>query len=250
MSSSTTTSLSPSTLLAILQPWTDVAEPIHERIAQLAEVGGDSETLWVGCGSGRSVVWWAERFGTQVEGVDPDEPAIEDAERVARTAAPAARATFQAASAENLPHEAAVFDITVVNLLYLADADGAAVFAQAGRVARPMSTVIALVPSWLSRPSKVDAQRVEQLGIKPQLLVEWKSFMRDAGLVELTVENAAKDGGWIAHGWFGLLARGWRVARWRGLRVVLGSRLRTLRRLALTRVLGLSIVKGTRWPHG
>jgi SAM-dependent methyltransferase len=196
------------------------------------------------------VVWWAERFESQIQGVDPDERAIENAERVLRTAELAGKAAFQTGSAENLPHEAAVFDITVVNLLYLGDADGRTVLAQAGRVARPMSTVIALVPSWLSQPSEVDARRVERLGIKPQLLVEWKSFMRDAGLVELTVENAAKDGGWIAHGWFGLLARGWRAARWRGVRIVLGSRLRTLRRLALTRVLGLSIVKGTRWPHG
>jgi hypothetical protein len=79
--------------------------------------------------------------------------------------------------------------------------------------------------------------------------MEWKGFFRAAGIVELAVEEAALDGKWIADGWVGLLVRGWRAARWTGLRAVLSRQFVTLRRLARRRVLGLSIVKGTRWPH-
>ncbi|UCF39649.1 MAG: class I SAM-dependent methyltransferase [Gemmatimonadota bacterium] len=241
--------LTPTQLLAVLQPWADVAEPLHRRLAHLAEAEPGQEVLWVGCGSGRSVFWWAERFKTHVEGVDPDHAAIDAAEKTARAVGLQRLATFQTAGPDDLPHEDQVFDITVVNLLYLARTDGGAVLKEVGRVARPMSAVMALVPSWLSTPDPEDARRLEELGLVPKLLVEWKSYFRGGGVVELSVEDAAQDGGWISYGWIGLLLRGWRAARWTGVRAVLSPEFRILRTLAMKRVLGLSIIKGTRWPH-
>jgi SAM-dependent methyltransferase len=241
--------LSPTALLAVLQPWAEVAEPIHRRLAQLAEAQTGQEVLWVGCGSGRSVLWWAQRFATHIEGVDPDHDAVDAAEKAARIAGLQRLATFQTAEPADLPHEVQVFDVTIANLLALPGADGAAVLKEAGRVARPMSTVMALVPTWLSTPDPEDARLLEAVNLKPQLVVEWKSFLRLGGVVELSVEEAAQDGGWIASGWVGLLIRGWRAARWAGVRAVMSREFRALRTLALGRVLGLSIIKGTRWPH-
>lgn len=241
--------LSPTELLAVLQPWADVAEPIHRRLAQLAEAEPGQEVLWVGCGSGRSVLWWAERFGTHVEGVDPDQQAIEAAEKTTRAVGLQKIATFQTADPCDLPHEDKVFDVVIANLLALPGCDGAEVMKEAGRVARPMSTVMALVPTWLSTPDPEDARRLEELGLRPHLLVEWKSFCRGGDVVELSVEEAAQDGGWISYGRLGLVVRGWRAARWKGVRAALSPEFRTLRSLAETRVLGLSIIKGTRWPH-
>lgn len=242
-------SLSPTALVAILQPWSDVAEPIHRRLAQLADAGAGQDVLWVGCGGGRSVLWWAGRFRTHVEGVDPDHAAIEAAERTTRAAGLAGLATFQTAAPTNLPHEARVFDVIVVDLLHLLGPQGAAILGEAARVARPMSTLMALVLSWVGTPQPAEAQLIAALGLDPHLLVEWKSFCRDAGIVELTVEDAALDGGWIAPGWPGLLVRGWRAARWAGVRAVVSREFRALRHLALRRVVNLSIIKGTRWPH-
>jgi len=241
--------LSPTELLAVLQPWADVAEPIHRRLAQLAEAEPGQEVLWVGCGSGRSVLWWAERFGTHVEGVDPDQQAIEAAEKTARSVGLQKFATYQTADPRDLPHEDQVFDVVIANPLALYACNGAEVMKEAGRVARPMSTVMALVPTWLSTPDPEDARQLEELGLEPHLLVEWKSFFRGGDVVELNVEEAAQDGGWISYGWLGLVVRGWRAARWKGVRAVLSPEFRTLRSLAQTRVFGLSIIKGTRWPH-
>ncbi len=242
--------LSPTALLAILQPWADVAEPIHRRLAQLADAERGQEVLWIGCGSGRSVLWWARRFQTHIEGIDPDHAAIDTAERAARDTALARLARFQVASATDLPHEEEVFDLTIVDMFALLGAEGDQVLREAARVARPMSTVVALVPAWFSTPEREDAALLQSIGLRPQLLVEWKSFFRDAGMVELSVEDAASDGGWIASGWVGLVVRGWRAARWSGVRAVFGREVRVLQTLASRRVLGLSIVKGTHWPHG
>jgi SAM-dependent methyltransferase len=236
--------------MAVVQPWADVAEPIHRRLAQLVDAESGQEVLWVGCGSGRSVLWWARRFETHVQGVDPDHTAIEMAERSVREVALARVATFQTAEPAELPHEAQVFDLTIANLLYLADVDGSQVLMEMGRVARPMSTVAVLVPSWLSTPDESDVAALASLGLVPHLVMEWKSYFRAAGIVELAVEDATLDGGWIAHNRLGLLLRGWRAARWAGVRSVVGPEFRALHRLARRRVVGLSIIKGTRWPHG
>lgn len=242
--------LSPTTLLAILQPWSEVEEPIHRRLAQLADATTGRETLWIGCGSGRSVLWWSQRFQTLTEGVDPDPVAIEAAETAAREAGLANLATFQVTDATNLPHEDQVFDTTIVHMLHLPDSDGAKVLREAGRVARPMGVVVALVPSWLQTPSGPEGRAIASLGVSPRLPVEWKGLLREAGIVELSVEEAAADGAWVVQGFFALVARGWRAKGWTGLRAVLSHEVRALRRLARKRVLGLSIIKGTRWPHG
>jgi len=241
--------LSPTQLLAILQPWTDIAEPIHRRLARLVETEAQHEILWVGCGSGRSVLWWAERFGTHIQGVDPDQRAVDQAEAQARAAGLHTIATFQTADPTELPHEEQVFDITVVNLLHLLGFNGGAILQEVGRVARPMSAVVALAPCWLRTPDEVDREHVAALGLFPQLVVEWKNFFRRAGAVELTVEDAALDGRWIAQGLVRLVMRGWWAARWAGVRTMLSDEVRALRSLARRRVLGLSIIKGTRWPH-
>ncbi len=241
--------LSATRLLTALQPWAEVELPMQRRLAHLANAEPGREVLWIGCGSGRSVLWWCERFGTHTEGVDPDASAIETAERAARNANLAKLATFQVADAANLPHEAAVFDTVIVNMLYLPGADGAAVIREAARVARPMATVIALAPSWLEKPDAADAAAVASFGIAARLVVEWKSLFRDAGVVELSVEDAARNAGWLSHGLPSLVLRGWHAAGWSGVRAMAGREVGVVRRLAKQRVLGFSIVKGSRWPH-
>ncbi len=241
--------LAATTLLSVLQPWSEIEEPIHRRVAQLADAHHGSEALWVGCGAGRSVLWWAKRFETVTAGIDPDPNAIEEAERRARDAGLSKLATFQVADPTNLPHEDRVFDTVVVHLLHLPGSDGKQVLKEVGRVTRPMGTVIALVPSWSQTPEDKDAATLSALGVLPSLAVEWKSYCRDAGLVELSVEAVANEGGWLGCGRVRLLVRGWRAAGWLGIRTVLGREVRTLCRLARSRVVGFSIVKGTRWPH-
>jgi SAM-dependent methyltransferase len=235
--------LTPAEVVATIVPWTGVAEPIYRRVARLADAAPGRETLWVGCGTGRSVLWWAERFRTRTEGVDVNEAAIEAAEQAAR------RAGLQEASPTDLPHEPQVFDLTVVNALQLGVVDGGGAVRQAARVVRPMGTVVGIVPTWLSTPSAVEERLLTDLGVRPHLLVEWKGMFRDAGIVELRVEDAALEGRWISPGWVGILVRAWRVAGWRGLRAVIARPFRVFRQLVTRRTVGLSLIKGTRWPH-
>jgi len=241
--------LTPSTLLTVLQPWTDFVEPIYKRVAQMGEVGDWGETLWVGCGSGRSVLWWSQEFDLMTQGLDPDADAIESAEARLRGTDLTKNVTFQVADPSNLPHEDHVFDTVVVHMLYMRGVDGETVLREAVRVLRPMGNVVVIAPSWLQIPRKADAKLIESLGFSPRVTMEWKGHLRDAGAVELTVEEAAKDGLWFAPGLYSLVVRGWHAAGWTGSRSMLSREIWALRRLTRKRVLGLSIVKGARWPH-
>ena len=115
--------LSPSILLTILQPWTEIVEPIYKRVAQMGDAEDWGETLWVGCGTGRSVLWWVQKFGSITQGLDPDPKAVESAEARVRATDLAKLVTFQVADPSNLPHEDHVFDSVVVHTLYMRDVD-------------------------------------------------------------------------------------------------------------------------------
>ena len=82
-----------------------------------------------------------------------------------------------------------------------------------------------------------------------KLMLDGKRWFREAGIVELTVEDAPVTTAWMEVGWLVLLPRSWRVAGWRGIRFILSPEFRVLHRLVQQRSLGLSIIKGTRWPN-
>ena len=242
-------SVSQSVLLGALQPWREVDEAIHRRLARLVDPQPAQETLWVGSGGGRSALWWAERFDGRVDGVDADARAVERAEASARAAGLAQRATFQVARADDLPHQPQSFDVVVIHVPYLPGMGPEPMLHEAARVVRPLGTVAAVVPTWLAAVGGEDEALIESFGLKPRQVMEWKQVFRDAGLVELQAEDAALDHGWLLVRWPGLGIRAWRGGRWPALRAVLGHPARALRRLARRRVLGLSLLKGTRWPH-
>jgi hypothetical protein len=112
-----------------------------------------------------------------------------------------------------------------------------------------MTPVVAIVPTWLGTPSEPDTRQIARLGLSPYQLVEWKQVFRDAGLVELAVDDAALDGAWLVSGLTGAVARAWRASRWKGLKAVLSRPATVLRNLSRRRVLGLALVKGVRWPY-
>ena len=241
--------LTPSLLLTALQPWTEIVEPIYKRVAEMVEASDGGETLWVGCGSGRSVLWWTQKFVTMTHGLDPDPAAVESAEERVRGTSLTGKVTFQQADPSNLPHEDQVFDTVVVHMLYIRCPEGDRILQEAVRVLRPFGSIVVIAPSWLQTPRESDSRLMESLGFCPRVTMEWKGYLRDAGAVELAVEEAAKGGQWFTPGLFSLAVRGWHAAGWVGARSMLSREIWTLRRLARKRILGLSIVKGARWPH-
>lgn len=233
----------------MIQPWKNVADALSRRIAALAEVKPGADVLSLGGGEGRFAVWVAERYQAQVEAVDPDPMAVARGESAAAHVPSNIRPRFTVGSPAKLPHEDGVFDVAVVDLLVLGDEEPRVVLTEAVRVLKPYGVLVALVPVWHEQPpGELRELLTERLGLAAHLLVEWKRWMREAGLVELAAE-APPEGRWATPSRVSAVARGWRIAGLRGVRTALSPAASLFWREMEARRLDLAVVRGVRWPH-
>jgi SAM-dependent methyltransferase len=208
--------------------------------------------------------------------VDPDARNIELAEARARAATlrrgmkKTPHMSFQQSSLDDLPHENGVFDASVGEPAIAAAKDPARAVAELVRVTKPMGAVVLLELTWGSELSAAERELlVERLGLRPRLLIEWKRMLRDAGLVDIQVQDwtAGEPGGestataardavdqarltWAQK--MQIVARAWRTHErgWRAARAAVQRELALLQELADERAIGLQLIKGVKWPHG
>lgn len=236
-------------------------EALYRSILRLVALSETSEFVMVPCGRGRGALFIAESTGAGGAGADPDPLLVEVATDRAKKAGLAGRLHFENAPLHELPYQDAVFDLALGEIELGAGQDPPAAVRELVRVTRPGGLVILIQLVWTRT---LEAARrddlVERLGVRPLVLVEWKQMLREAGVVDLSVEDwsdaAASHrqpsvlGGlaelFTLRGKLRILPRAWKRWGWRGVRAVL-SRERELRRLVEEeRVLGVTLIKGTR----
>ena len=105
-------------------------------------------------------------------------------------------------------------------------------------------------------------------GLRPLLLVEWKRMLRDAGVVDIQVQDwtAGEPGGASTAGaardavdavrltWaqkVQIAVRAWRTlgGGLRAARAAVDRELALLRELSDERAIGFQLIKGVKWPH-
>lgn len=246
---------------SVLGRWRATAEELYREIADLVEAGPGREILVSGSGDGSTAEWLAARTGASVTGVEASAAAIEVAEARLRQRVTPARVAFEQGSPDDLPHETAVFDAAIGEPAIASAANPARAVAELARVVRPMGTVVLLQLTWSSEFSGEKRESVvERLGLRPYLLVEWKQMLRDAGLVDLQVQDWTR--GRIGTGtdteppetltWrdrMQIVGRAWRSSGWHAARSAVQHEERLLRELARERSLGFQLLKGVKWPH-
>ena len=236
-------------------------EALYRSILRLVDVGPESEFLLVPCGRGLGALFMARATDAAGAGADPDPLLVASANRRAAAAGLGATLHFETASLDDLPYQDAVFDLTLGEIELGAARDVRGAVREIARVTRPGGTVVLVQLVW---NRAVETERgedmVARLGVRPHLVVEWKQMLREAGITDLVVQDwsdaaASQDRPSVLGGlaelftWRGklqLLPRAWERWGFRGVRAVL-SRERELRRLLEEeRVLGVSMIKGTR----
>ncbi|HEX7089033.1 MAG TPA: methyltransferase domain-containing protein [Longimicrobiales bacterium] len=237
-------------------------EGLYRHLARLAELGPDREFLVVPCGQAAATEFLARTTGAAGSGVDPDEGLVERATERAKAAGLAERLHYEHAPLEDLPYQDAVFDVAIGDIGLAAAADVEAAVRELVRVTRPMGSVLLVQLVWTGNVSPERRQAVEEhLGVRPLVLVEWKQLLRDAGVVELHVEDWADGAGdhrqrAALRGLVEFLSLRdrlemlWRAGRqwgWRGVPAALARDRQVRALLTRERVLGLSVIKGTRW---
>jgi len=239
-------------------------EDIYRQIGVLTEMGEGTEVLDVACGRGVSTSYFVRSFGVHAAGVDPDEALIRSAEGRAREAGLEESLHFQHSQLDDLPYKDGIFDVTIGELGVSAAPDPGAAVAELVRATRTGGQVVLVQLIWTR---EVSPERQEalfwRLGARPMMMVEWKQLLRDAGVVDLHVEDwsrAVDTFSPLTGGGFGdfaeiftlrekltMVRRALQRWGWRGVRSAIEREQEVHRLLTRERILGLIMVRGTRW---
>lgn len=248
---------------AVLHRWRATDDDLYREVAALVEASPQMEMLVSGCGEGETTEWLAARTGATVTGVDPDAGRIATAEARARSGGAGAAVHYELGQLDDLPHETGVFDAAIGELGLSAAGDPERAVAELVRVVKPMGTVVLMQLTWTSDVAR-DAREsiVDRLGLRPHLLVEWKQMMRDAGLVELQVQDwtdgapggrASAPGAEHPHLTLRqkahIVGRAWRRWGWREARGAVEKETSLIKELQRERSFGFQVLKGVKWPH-
>ena len=239
-------------------------EALYRKIASLTEMSPGTEVLDAACGRGIVMRFLADSFGVHGVGVDDDPHLVAEAERRTRETTPDAAVAFEAGALDDLPYKDGIFDVAIGEVGLAALADPRRAVAELARVTKPFGCVVLVQLIWAGN---VDPERreilVQHLGARPLILVEWKQLLRDAGVVDLVVEDwsdAQSPFRPSGRGPFpdfaeiftfrekvGILRRALSRWGWRGVRGAIVREREIHRLLTRERVLGLTMIKGTRW---
>jgi hypothetical protein len=255
----------------VLGRWRGTGEQLYREVARLTGASTGQEIVVSGSGEGVSVEWLARRTGASVTGVDPNRERVERAEARVRHSPQGSASlavSYQTAPLDDLPHETAVFDAAVGEPGIAAAADPAHAVAELVRVTKPMGPVVLLELTWGSELTAAARELlVQRLGLRPHHVVEWKRMLRDAGVVDVQVQDwtsgepggastvgAARDAAEAAHlTWqqkVQIATRSWR--KWGGLRAAreaVQQEVELLRDLSDERAIGFQVIKGVKWPY-
>lgn len=245
---------------SVLGRWRATPDDLYRELAALVEAEPGREVLVSACGDGSTVEWLAARTGASVTGVDPDAAAIDAAdsrirEMAARGDGMRLPVTFQQGSPDDLPHEDEVFDAAVGEPGIASVENPAKSIAELARVVKPMGIVVMMQLTWSSDiPAEARDAVMERLGLRPHLLVEWKQMLRDAGLVDIQVQDwtrppAQEDTDEVL-GWrdrIRIVGRAWKSAGWKAMRGAVRQEEDLLRELSRERALGFQLLRGVKW---
>jgi 2-polyprenyl-3-methyl-5-hydroxy-6-metoxy-1,4-benzoquinol methylase len=251
----------------VLGRWRATGEDLYREVARLGELEAGRDVVVSGCGEGATSEWLAARTGAAVTGVDADAKLVARAESRARGLVAAGHLAYEHAPLDDLPHENAMFDCAIGEPALSAAADPARAVAELARVTKPMGVVVLLQLTWSSELSESARELVvERLGLRPRLLMEWKQMLRDAGVVQIEVEDWT-SGGAVPAGTSGavpavpevpdltwgqkahIVGRAMRRWGWRGARGAVERETGLLEELSHERAIGFQVLKGVRWPH-
>ncbi len=251
--------------MVVLGRWRATGDDLYRELVHLVEPAPGKEILISGCGDGVTAEWLARRTGAAVTGVDPSPERIARAEEKRRAFAIPQPLTYQQAELDDLPHENEVFDGTIGEPVLASATDPARAVAELVRVTKPMGPVVLLQPTWSSDIATGARELlVERLGLRPHLLIEWKQMLREAGVVDIQVQDwtsggpgaaatrAAGGGGDPQLTWrqkIQIAGRAWRRWGWREARGANEQETTLLRELARERSIGFQLIKGVKWPH-
>ena len=221
------------------------------------------EVLDVGCGTGVVLEYLVREHGVQGTGVEADPVLLSRVREHFKEAGLGGEVTLQEASPAELPFRDATFDVAVGEVGLAGSASPEDAIRELVRVVRPGGRVVLIQLVW---KSAVDESRREilthHLGVRPLMTVELKRVLLEAGVQGVHIEDWTEGGPgsrrrrrmpfpdfaeiFTLGERLGILRKAGKRWGWRGVRAVFRREMEVHRVLARGRVLGLSLLVGTK----
>ncbi len=238
-------------------------EELYRQLARLTELTAEMELLDVASGKGIPLEFFAREYGVLGTGVEEDPRLIQEADAHARSEELTGQISFQRASHDDLPFRDETFDVVVGELGLAARVDPREAIRELARVTRPGGQVALVQLVWKAPVDEGRRQVLsEHLGARPLMMVEVRQVLLDAGVKDLvtedwTDEKTAFRGAvrkpfpdfselFTVREKLGILRRAWRRWGWRGVLSLFRREAEVHRLLTKERILGLSLLKGTK----
>jgi SAM-dependent methyltransferase len=162
---------------------------LTRRTAEIAGLAPGVRVLDVSSGRGTQAIFYAERFGANVTGIDIADEMVVAAAASAARAGLRDRVRFRRGDSQRLPFESASFDVVVNECAVGIPDDSQAVLDEMVRVAKPGGVVVIHESTW--RTSLRDAEKrdlSERYGTTPLEHGEWSAMLARAGATDIRSE--------------------------------------------------------------
>lgn len=239
-------------------------EALYRQIARLTDLQPGQDVLDAACGRGISTTFLAAHSHVDAHGVDPDPALIAEAEQRARARSLESSLHFQCGPLDDLPYKDGIFDVSIGEVGLGLSVDPARAVRELARVTKPLGFVVLVELIWTGNVDEARREDlVQHLGARPLLLVEWKQLLRDAGVVDLHVEDWSDQSSpfrpsagapfhdlaeiFSLRQKASILRRALNRWGWRGVKGAILREQEIHRLLTRKRVLGLSLIRGTKW---
>ncbi len=228
-------------------------EPLWRRVAEVGEFAAGRDVLEVGAGSGEALCFWAAQYAIAGTGVDADPRRVQQAEEHARERSLGEQVQFQEAPLDNLPFRDGSFDAAVGAVAIGQLTNPLAAISELVRVVRTGGTVILMQWVWAADISPAKRALVRHtLGARARSPEEWQRHLTTEGVRTLTVHtvrdvtvDAPRE---ALRARLGALPQTRRLRAWGRFAGMIRREREARRLLAGGSVLGVTLIKGTRWP--
>jgi ubiquinone/menaquinone biosynthesis C-methylase UbiE len=228
-------------------------EPLWRAVADVGGFTADLDVLEVGSGTGDSLCFWAKEYAIDGTGVDADPRSVEAAEERARELSLSEHVQFQNASPGDLPFRDGSFDAAVGGAAIEGGAEWRTALAELVRVVRNGGAVLFL--HWAWAPDVAPAQRAlvrRTFGVRARSSEEWQRLLAAEGVGNFSVHPISEVSVALPHDVLRTrlhaLPRTRKLRAWGRFAGMIRREREARRLLASGNVLGVTLIKGTKWP--
>jgi ubiquinone/menaquinone biosynthesis C-methylase UbiE len=163
------------------------------RLAESCHLDDRTTLVDIACGKGTSAVYFAERYGCRVVGIDISEELVAQAKALASKKGLERKVAFQVGDALQLPYAENEFDAAISQAMLVLVADKGKAIREAVRVTKSGGYLGWLELSWKKKPTEDFMRAVSDVLCaycmkNVETFQGWEDTIRQAGVTELEVQ--------------------------------------------------------------